>query len=354
VPELYALVLSGGAGTRLWPASRRGRPKQFLDLLGEGRTLFRATLDRLDGLVPPERRFVVAPPDHLALVRREAPQLPEANFITEPYARGNAPAIGLALAIIAKAHPDAIVAVLPSDHVIEREDAFRDRLRAAAEAAAAGYLVTLGVTPTRPDAGFGYLERTNETVAPGVYGVKRFVEKPRPEVAREMVASGTHLWNAGIFVFAAERALGEYERHLPRTAKAVRSAAAAFGSPRYSAVLADAWEETERTTIDYGIAEKADRVAVAPADIGWNDVGNWARLADIVEKRDKQAGPAVLGEGSRGVYVYSPKKVVAAVGIEDLVIIETEDALLVAKRDKAEEVKKVVERLEREGHTELL
>ncbi len=349
-----ALILSGGAGTRLWPRSRRSRPKQFLDLLGDGRTLFASTVARLDGLVPPGRIYVVAPPDHSGLVRRDAPQLPEGNLVAEPYPRGNAAAIGLALAAIAAREPEAIVAVLPSDHVIERPDAFRACLEAARGAAEAGYLVTLGIRPTRPDTGFGYVERTEERAAPGAFRVRRFVEKPEREVAERMVRGGTHLWNAGMFVFSMARALAEYERHLPRTYAAVQALRAAAASERWSAVLADAWEETERTTFDYGIMEKADRVAVVPADVGWHDVGNWARLAEIVDKRDNTLASTLLGEGSRGVYVYSPGKVVATVGVDDLVIVETEDALLVTRKDRAEEVKAIVERLEREGRTELL
>ncbi len=349
-----ALVLSGGAGTRLWPRSRRSRPKQFIDLLGDGRTLFASTLARLDGLIQAERTYVIAPPDHSALVRRDAPALPRANLVTEPYPRGNAAAIGLALAVVAAREPDAIVAVLPSDHVIERPDALRACLAAARGAAEAGYLVTLGITPTRPDTGFGYIERTDEVVAPGVFRVRRFTEKPKREAAEQMVGSDSYLWNAGMFVFAVGRALEEYERHLPKTAGAIRALREAVGSARWAAVLADAWEETERTTFDYGIMEKTDRVATVPADIGWYDVGNWARLAEIVEKRDKARPSTLLGEGSRGVYVYSPGKVVAAVGVDDLVIVETDDALLVARKDRSEEVKAIVERLEREGRTELL
>ena len=354
MPDLYPLILSGGAGTRLWPASRRARPKQFLDLLGEGRTLFATTVQRLRGAATAERTYVVAPPDHAPLIRREAPEIPDANLVTEPYPRGNAAAIGLALAVIASRQSDAVVAVLPSDHVIDDEEGFRRCLRAAQGAAAAGHLVTLGIAPTRADTGFGYIERTGEQVSPSVYRVKRFVEKPKREAAEEMLRAGHHLWNAGMFVFSAARALEEYDRHLPKTGSAVRALLQAAGTPRFSAVLADAWEETEQTTFDYGVLEKSDRVAVVPADIGWQDVGNWTRLADIVQKRHTQPSRALLGEGSRGVYVYSPKKVVAAVGVEDLVIIETEDALLVCRKDRAEEVKAIVERLQREGRTELL
>ncbi len=354
VADLVALILSGGSGTRLWPRSRRAHPKQFLDLLGEGRTLFGATLERLAGVVTPDRTYVVAPPDHAALVRRDAPRVPARNLVTEPYPRGNAAAIGLALSVIASREPGAVVAVLPSDHVIERPDRFRAGLSAAVDAAAAGYLVTLGITPTRPETSFGYIERSGDPVTQGAFRVKRFVEKPKREAALEMLRAGTWLYNAGMFVFSVGRALEEYARHLPATARAIAALREVVETPRWAAVLADAWEETDRTSFDYGVMEKADRVAVVPADMGWHDVGNWARLAELVGKQDNSSGTTLLGEGNRGVYVYSPGKVVATIGVDDLVIVETEDALLVARKDRAEEVKAIVERLEREGRTELL
>ena len=351
--SLYALILSGGAGTRLWPLSRKARPKQFLELLPGRRSLFAETLART-AFVPLERTFVTAPPEHLTLIRAEAPSLPEANVVTEPYPRGNAAAIGLAVAVIAARDAEAVIAVLPSDHLVERPDRFRDCLATAATAARAGYLVTLGITPSGPDTGFGYIGRTSEAVGEGAFRVQRFVEKPRREAAEEMLRSGTWLWNAGIFVFTARRAQEEYARHLPATGRAIEALRAAAGTPRWAAVLADAWEETDRTTFDYGILEKAERVAVVPADIGWQDVGNWSRLADIVAKSDNFAIGTLLAEGSRGVYVYSPEKAVAAVGVDDLVIVETDEALLVCRKDSAEGVKAIVERLRREGRTELL
>lgn len=352
--DLYALVLSGGAGTRLWPRSRRGRPKQFLhDLVGQ-RTLFAETLARVAPLVPPERVYVVAPPEHRAFVRGEGPFIPEANLVTEPYPRGNAAAIGLALLVISTRDPRAVVAILPSDHVIEQAESFRRCLRAAHAAADAGYLVTLGIEPTTPDTGFGYIERTDEPVAEAVFRVRRFVEKPKREAAEEMLQSGRYLWNAGMFVCRVGHALEEYARHLPATARSLAALREVVASPRWEAVLSDAWEETDRTTFDYGIMEKAEKVAVVPADIGWQDVGNWARLAAIVSNSDNFAVGTVLSEGARGLYVYSPDKVVAAVGVDDLVIVETADALLVARRDRAEEVKAIVDRLQREGRADLL
>lgn len=352
--DLFAVVLSGGAGTRLWPRSRRSRPKQFLPDLVGARTLFAETLARIAPLVPLPRTIVVAPPEHAALIRAEAPELPAPNLLTEPYPRGNAAAIALAVAVVAAKDERGTVAVLPSDHVIADAEGFRGCLEAAQRAAEAGYLATLGVPPTRPDTGFGYIERTEEVAAEGSFVVRQFVEKPEREVAEELVRTGRHLWNAGIFVFSVPTVLEAYRRHLRKTAEMLFALRKAADSARWTAVLADAWEDTERTTFDYGVMEKADRVAVVPAEIGWHDVGNWARLAELVVHSDKVGPPTVLSEGSRGVYVYSPGKVVAAVGVEDLVIVETADALLVCHRDRAEEVKAVVDRLQREGRAELL
>lgn len=351
--DLYAVILSGGAGTRLWPRSRRERPKQFLDLAGE-RTLFAETVRRVEPLVPRARIFVVAPPAHAALIHGELPDLGEANLVLEPYPRGNAAAIALVVAAIAGRDPAALVAVLPSDHVIVDPEGFRRCLGLARDAAMDGSLLTLGIQPTGPDTGFGYIERTEERLGEGAFRVRRFVEKPKREVAEEMLRTGRYLWNAGMFIFAAEAVRAEYGRQLPRTAAALEALARAAGTSRWTAVLADVWEETEKTTFDYGILEHAASVAVVPADIGFHDVGNWARLASIVTKTDNFAVGSLLAEGSQGLYVYSPGKVVAAIGVEGLVIVETEDALLVCRKDRAEEVKAIVERLGREGRTELL
>ena len=351
--ELYAVLLSGGAGTRLWPRSRRSRPKQFLDLVGP-RSLFGETVARIAPLVPLQRMLVVAPSEHAGLVGKELPDLPGPNFVAEPYPRGNAAAIGLAIAAVAARDPEATLAVLPSDHVVEDAKRFRGLLETARGAAEAGYLVTLGVRATGPDTGFGYIERTDEPVAPGAFVVRRFVEKPKRELAEEMFRSGHHLWNAGIFVFSLPRVLDEYARQLPGTARAIAALREAAGTDRWKGVLAEVWEETEKTTFDYGIMEKAERVAVVPAEVGWHDVGTWARLAEIVGSSDNQDPGRLLSHGSRGLYVYSPWKVVAAVGVEDLIIVDTPDALLVCRKDRAEEVKAVVERLQHEGRTELL
>jgi mannose-1-phosphate guanylyltransferase len=356
LPRLYALILSGGAGTRLWPLSRRSKPKQFLPLIGE-RTLLQDTVDRVAEIIPLERIFAVAPPEHRDLIHEQLPELRVDHVVIEPYPRGNAAAIGLAMAALHAFDPEAVVAILPSDHVIERKGKFREVLIAATAAAEAGSLVTLGIEPQNPDTGFGYIEAGEklEIKAPvPVYSVKRFIEKPKRDAAEKMIAAGGHFWNAGMFVWRVTEIMKAYEEFLPGTAKALSALTDAVGSPRYESVLAEVWEETDKTTIDYGILEKAKNVAVVPADIGWHDVGSWGRLASIVQRTDNWSSDGHVAIGGGDNYAWAPGKVVALVGVEGLIIVDTPDALLVASKEHAEEVKDVVDHLRREERDELL
>jgi len=356
LPRLYALILSGGAGTRLWPLSRRDKPKQFLPLTGE-RTLLQDTVDRVVEVIPLERIFAVAPPEHRLLIHEQLPELRTDHVVIEPYPRGNAAAIGLAMAALHAFDPEAVVAILPSDHVIERRGKFREVLIAATAAAEAGKLVTLGVEPESPDTGFGYIEAGDrldlKTPLP-VHAVKRFIEKPKRDAAEKMIAAGGHYWNAGMFVWRVSEILRAFDEHLPGSAKAIHSLADAVGTPRYEGVLAEVWEETDKTTIDYGILEKSQNVAVVPADIGWHDVGSWGRLAAIVQHADNWSSDGHVAIASGDNYAWAPGKVVALVGVEGLIVVDTPDALLVATKEHAEEVKEVVDRLRREEREELL
>ena len=356
MPRLYALILSGGAGTRLWPRSRRRKPKQFLDLIGD-RTLLQDTVDRVSEIIPDERIFVVAPPEHRALIHEQLPQLRKDHVVVEPYPRGNAAAIGLAMAALHAFDPDAVVAVLPSDHVVEKKGAFRNVLIAATAAADAGWLVTLGITPERADTGFGYIEAGEQLDVPTtlpVHMVKRFIEKPKREAAEKMVAAGGHYWNAGMFVWRVSAILAAYREHLPKTAQALDALADAIGSQRYEGVLAEVWEETDRTTIDYGIAERAKNMAVVPADIGWQDVGTWSRLADRGKASPSRSVDEHIAEDSIGNYIWVPGKTTVTIGVNDLIVVETDDVLFIAAKDRAEEVKAVVDRLAREEKEHLL
>ncbi len=321
------------------------------------RTLLQDTVERVSELIPTERIFLVAPPEHRDLIHAQLPDLRPDHVVVEPYPRGNAAAIGLAMAALHAFDPDAVVAVLPSDHVVERRDRFRTVLIAAANAAEAGHIVTLGIEPDGPDTGYGYIEAGEAlpVVAPAdVYAVRRFIEKPKRADAERMVAAGGHYWNAGMFVWRVSTVLETYREHLPRTARVLDALEAAHGTERYEAVLSEAWEETDRTTIDYGIAEKADNVAVVPADIGWYDVGTWARLASIVAGSESWSVDGHVSVEASGVYAWAPGKVVALVGVHDLIVIDTPDALLIAARDRSEEVKAVLDRLRQEGREDLL
>ena len=275
----------------------------------------------------------------------------------EPYPRGNAAAIGLAMSALHAFDPEAVVAVLPSDHVVERRDRFREVLISATAAAEAGHIVTLGIQPSSADTGFGYIEAGERLPVDAplpVHAVTRFVEKPKQDAAEKMVAAGSHYWNAGMFVWRVDTILAAYRQHLPRTARALDALTEAIGSERYEAILGEAWEETDRTTIDYGIAEKARNVAVVPADIGWHDIGSWDRLAALVAGSDNWSPDAHIAVDSSGVYAWAPGKLVALVGVHDLVVVETADTLLVASKEHSQEVKAVVDQLAREGREDLL
>ena len=217
--------------------------------------------------------------------------------------------------------------------------------------------MTLGITPTGPDTSFGWIEAGEPLAieaALEVRAVRRFVEKPKRDAAERMLAAGGHYWNAGMFVWRVEEVLRAYDEHLPKTAAAIRALSEANGSPRYEAVLAEVWEETDRTTVDYGIAEKAKNVAVVPADIAWQDIGSWTRLAELVQKTDNWASEEQVAEDAHGNYAWAPGKLVALVGVEGLVIVDTPDALLIAAKDRAEDVKNIVDRLRREEREDLL
>lgn len=314
------------------------------------------TVDRIAEVIPSERIFVVAPPEHRALIHEQLPELRTDHVVIEPYPRGNAAAIGLAMAALHAFDPDAVVAVLPSDHVVTKGGAFRNVLLSATAAADAGWLVTLGITPETADTGFGYIEAGERIDVGGpvpVFTVKRFIEKPKKDAAEKLLAAGGHYWNAGMFVWRVDKILAAYREHLPKTAAALDALGDAIGSPRYEGVLAEVWEETDRTTIDYGIAERAKNMAVVPADIGWQDVGNWARLAEIAAGGPVAAEDHIEADGS-GSYVFAPGKTVVTIGVSDLIVIDTDDVLLVAAKDRAEEVKAVVDRLTREEKEHLL
>ena len=349
--NLWAVVPAGGSGTRLWPLSRAARPKFLLPLLGE-RSLLQQTIDRLAPTVPPERTLVVCGPAHAAPVARQLPGLPENNVLVEPSPRGSGPAIALATALIARRDPAAIVGSFAADHEVSDLPRFDAALRTAVAAAEDGWLATIGLTPTRPETGFGYIERSDDVVAKtpegSAYRAARFVEKPDAVTAAEYVASGRFLWNASMFVWQAQALLAEVSRLQPDLHAGVSRIAEVWGSPEQERVAADIWSGLAESTIDQGVLEQARRIAVVPARFGWSDVGDWNNLGELIARDDD--GNSVRGDlvqsQTRNCVVWSETgRLVALVGLENIAVVDTDDALLVVNRSDAQEVRQIVEQL---------
>jgi mannose-1-phosphate guanylyltransferase len=354
----HALIMAGGTGTRLWPLSRRNRPKQALPLIGD-RTMFQAAVERLGPLFPPDRIHVVTRREHVPQLRDQAPQLPPANFVVEPEGRGTAPAIGLAAVYLAQRDPEATMAVLTADQHIADTERFRAALEAAAQVAAENRLVTLGIRPTTPATGYGYIKQGKALAEVGdfqVFGVDRFTEKPDVETAQRMLDSGAYAWNAGMFIWRVPCILEQLEGHMPSLYQHLMSLKHPVGTPESQEELVRLWPQVARETIDYGVMEKADDIVVIPVDMGWSDVGSWSSLMELLDK--DEAGNVVVGHhlnvDTRDCLIYSSKRTIATIGVQDLVIVETEDALLVCPRDREQEVRRIVQRLEEEGPAELL
>lgn len=349
---MIAVILSGGAGTRLWPASRESHPKPFMKL-ADGETLIEKTYARAKALGSDV--LTVTNRDYYFMSRDELERVGiSGGFLLEPFGRNTAPAIALAAKMIeATEGADAIMLVLAADHLIADQVGFASAVAEASKLAAQDYLVTFGIVPTAPETGFGYIER-GESLASGSK-VARFVEKPNLETAQGYVSSGKYLWNSGMFCFKAGVFLAELAKHAPEIAKSVDACWAAM-QPLNNAQMAEMPEELFKTapdiSIDYAVMEKSDKVAVVPGDFGWSDIGSWNAIRDLVEPdagQNRALGEAIFVD-STNTFVQSEDRLVATVGINDLMIIDTADALLVAHPDKAQDVKKVVAQLKKEGH----
>jgi len=360
IDGFWAVIPAGGAGTRLWPLSRAASPKFLHDLTGTGRSLLQSTWDRLTP-VAGARVVVVAGSAHAAAVRTQLPSVAAADVLVEPGPRDSMPAIGLAAAVIARRDPDAVIGSFAADHAIGDLGAFHDCVREAVAVARTGHLVTLGVAPTGPATAFGYIRQGGVLGTPGApsaRAVAEFVEKPDAETAQRYLENGEYLWNAGMFVVRANVLMDLLAQYQPGLARGLRDVAA---DPER---LAEVWPTLTRIAIDHAVAEPAaadGRVAVVPASFGWDDVGDFASLARLLADSTEHPGLKVLGAAdsvlardSTGLVVAGGQRLVALVGVDDLVVVDTPDALLVMRRDRAQEVKAVVEQLKETGRADLV
>ena len=362
----HAIILAGGRGTRFWPRSRTRTPKQLLNIVGK-ETMLQQTIARLRPLIPPERIWTVTNTEQVAAVRKQLPAAARKHVLSEPIGRNTTAAIALAAIHVRQAvRGDALLAVLPADHYITQPQRYREIVREALDVAReAGHMVVLGIPPTRPETGFGYIERMGENLRAKdfpVFAVRRFTEKPALPLAKEYVASGNYHWNAGMFFWRVSTFLDNLKLHLPKTHVALESLAEHIGKHTYERKLRAIYPKLENISVDYAILERATRaegpprVFEIPAEIGWSDIGSWAAVYELLAK---QLGANILaGEGhtidAEGNFLWSPSKFVVAVGVRDLVVVETPDALLICPRDRAQDVAKIVKWLEENRRTELL
>jgi mannose-1-phosphate guanylyltransferase len=356
--NVHIAILAGGSGTRLWPRSRTDSPKQLLNLVGDEGSMLQQTVKRVLPIVPLERIHILTGPEHADPIAAQLPELPEENVFIEPSPRGTAPCLGLAAMRLRRKHGGkSIMISLHADHTIARENRFHDALRAATATARKGHLVTVGIVPSHPETGFGYIERgdaLSEEQGISVYRVARFREKPPLQKAREFVQSGRFYWNAGYFAWTLDNILEEFQRLLPETYARLDTMTGRIPTRRIDTL----WNQIDPVTIDVGIIEQARKVAVVPCDMGWSDVGSWAALYDILDK--DQDGNVIrtekkhVGMETRDCLIYSEDGLVATIGLQDIVIVNTPDALLVLPKSRAQEVSTLVRELRARGMEDYL
>jgi mannose-1-phosphate guanylyltransferase len=363
--NFYPVILAGGRGTRFWPLSRKKRAKQLLALDGK-QTMLQQTVARLLPLAPSKRLWIISNDDSRPAILRQLPKLPKAQVLAEPLGRNTAPAIGLAAFLLFREDPEAVIGMFPSDHVIGDEKRYRDTLQQGIQIAAAGEnIVVLGIRPTRPETGYGYIEVGAKFQ--GAVRVRRFTEKPDPTRAAQFLAAGNYFWNSGIFLWSARTLANALREHLPETAPLLEEIAASFGTRKFAGTFRKLYPKCENISVDYAVleprsakGEQAGNIFCLPADFGWNDLGSWTALHEHhTAKSNPPEGNLVMAAGrfvlnARGNYVHAPGKFVAIVGVNDLVVVETEDALLITTRQQAQDVGKVVKHLDEKRFNKLV
>jgi len=357
-PNFYPVILAGGRGTRFWPLSRKKRAKQLLALDGK-QTMIQQTVARLLPLAPARRFWIITNEDLRPAIAKQLPRLAKPQILAEPVGRNTAPAIGLAAFLLLRENPEAVIGMFPSDHVIGDETRYRETLeRGVALAAAGENIVVLGIRPNRPETGYGYIE-AGSTVQSDALRVRRFTEKPDATKAAEFLAAGNYYWNSGMFLWSARTLANALREHLPKTAPLLEQIAASFGSRKFVSTFRRLYPKCENISVDYALleprsakGEHAGNIFCLPADFGWNDLGSWTALHEHRTARSNPPeGNLVAGSGmfllnAKGNYIHAPGKFVAAIGVEDLVVVETPDALLITTRHAAQDVGKIVKHLD--------
>lgn len=353
--KITAVIMAGGRGERFWPKSRNSCPKQFLSLTSDGETMIQKTVNRLRPLVDAGDIFIVTNAAYTGLVKDQLPDVPAENILAEPCARNTAPCIAFAAAVIGRKYDDAIMLVLPSDHLIGYENIYIKTLKKAVAVAEQGKnLVTVGITPTYPEIGYGYINFGEEKG--DAYQVERFVEKPDLPTAKKYLSSGKYLWNSGMFVWKISSIMANMKEFMPDVAEGAERIAASFGTPDFEEVLVREFTAFPSESVDFGIMEKASDIYTLPGSFGWDDVGSWLaveRINETDENKNFISGDVIAVDAERTT-VCGGKRLIAAIGTEDLIIVDTDDVLLVCSKNNTQDVKKVIAQLKENGRTELV
>ena len=361
--HIFAVILAGGGGTRLWPRSTNAKPKQFLRLISD-KTMLQETLSRIIPIIPTERVLVITNSKYKSMVETDLPSVPPQNIFAEPEKKDTAMAMGVGAIMASKLDPEAVIINLAADHVVKNENEFRRTMLAAADAARTGnFLVTVGISPTFPHTGLGYIkigEKINEPNGLPVYKVTGFTEKPNIDKAKEFLATKKYFWNANNYVWTAKSALESFKTHLPKTYSQLLKLKEVLGEKEINKTAGEVYAEVEAVSIDYGVSEKAENLLLVPGDFGWSDIGDWEVVYDLSSKDkmgnviDQSRGVPPILIDVKGCFVCGGKKLLAAVGVEDMIMVETKKAVLIVPKNKAQSVKHIVEWLKVKGMTEYL
>jgi len=345
--NIYAVIMAGGVGSRFWPRSKQKTPKQLLKIFGEN-TMIQDTVNRLTGMIKPENIYIITNKLQIAGVLTQLPELPVENIIEEPFGRNTAACIGLASILIKKKDPDAVTLILPADHIIHGEEEFHNTLLDAAKFAdKEEAIVTIGIPPTRPETGYGYIQIDESAVSDSVYKVLTFAEKPNYQTAVRFVGSGDFFWNSGMFIQKIDVILGEMKELMPDLHEGLMTISESIGKLDYLDVLTNVYGRLKKISIDYGIMEHSPKVYLIKGNFNWSDVGSWEAVYELSTKDENGNSKigSVYTEMAVDSYVYSPDKLTALIGVDNLIVINDEDALLICRRDKAQDVKKIVDYL---------